>query len=133
MNRSRLSPPAAAVITMCLALAACSGPSAGGSASASAAGSDAGATGGDQVRIEFSAFDPGELTVPVGTEVVFVNVDSFPHTVTHGTDGEAVEDPYVDEEIGGGAEVSVIFDEAGTYDITCRIHPAMQMTVTVEG
>ena len=29
--------------------------------------------------------------------------------------------------------MSVTFDEPGTYDITCEIHPSMQMTVIVEG
>jgi plastocyanin len=86
-----------------------------------------------RVRIDGSAFDPEELTVLVGTEVLFVNADGFAHTVTEGTDGQAVDDPIVDEEIAQNGTVSVTFDEAGTYDITCEIHPTMQMTVTVEG
>jgi plastocyanin len=53
--------------------------------------------------------------------------------VTEGTDGDVVDDPIVDEEIGGGGEVRVTFDEAGTFDITCEIHPTMQTTITVEG
>jgi len=28
--------------------------------------------------------------------------------------------------------VRVTFDEPGTYEITCKIHPSMQMTITVE-
>ena len=42
-----------------------------------------------------------------------------------------INDPIVDEE--GGSDVSVTFDEAGTYNITCKIHPSMNMTITVEG
>jgi plastocyanin len=53
--------------------------------------------------------------------------------VSEGTDGDVVDDPIVDEEIAAGGEVRVTFDEAGTYDITCEIHPDMQMTITVEG
>jgi plastocyanin len=86
-----------------------------------------------RVRIVGSAFDPAELTVPVGTEVTWVNADSFAHTVSEGTDGQTVDDPIVDEEIAQNGSVSVTFDEPGTYDITCGIHPSMQMTVTVEG
>jgi plastocyanin len=86
-----------------------------------------------RVRIDGSAFDPEELTVAVGTEVSFVNADSFAHTVTEGTDGQAVDDPIVDEEIAQNGSVSVTFDEPGTYEITCEIHPSMHMTVTVEG
>ncbi|MGZ8513018.1 MAG: cupredoxin domain-containing protein [Candidatus Limnocylindria bacterium] len=39
----------------------------------------------------------------------------------------------VDDEITGRGEVRVTFDEAGTYEITCEIHPSMQVTITVEG
>ena len=96
------------------------------------ASEDAGAAE-ERVRIVGSAFDPAELTVPVGTEVTWVNADSFAHTVTEGTDGQAAEDPIVDEDIDQNGSVSVTFDEAGTYEITCEFHPSMQMTVTVEG
>lgn len=102
-------------------------------ASEEAEASDEAEPGETRVRIDGSAFDPEEVTVPVGTEIVFVNADGFEHTVTEGTDGQAVDDPIVDEEIAQNGTVSVIFDEAGTYDITCEIHPSMHMTVTVEG
>jgi plastocyanin len=87
----------------------------------------------ERVRIDASNFDPEELTVAAGTEVQFVNADSFGHTVTEGTDGQAVDDPIVDEEIAQNGTVSVTFEEPGTYDITCKIHPSMNMTITVEG
>jgi plastocyanin len=86
-----------------------------------------------RVRIRNSAYDPTELTVPAGTEVTFLNADGFEHTVTEGTDGEAVDDPIVDEEIEQNGSVSVTFDESGTYNITCKIHSSMNMTITVEG
>jgi plastocyanin len=86
-----------------------------------------------RVTIDGSAFDPAELTVAAGTEVNWENADSFAHTVTEGTDGQAVGDPIVDEEIAQDGTVSVTFDEPGTYEITCEIHPSMHMTVTVEG
>ena len=87
----------------------------------------------ERVRIDGSVFDPAELTIAVGTEVTFLNADGFDHTVTEGTGGQAVDDPIVDEEIAQNGSVSVTFDEPGTYDITCRIHPSMQMTIVVEG
>lgn len=86
-----------------------------------------------EVRIAEPDFVPELLTVAVGTEVTWVNDDSYEHTVTEGTDGDAVDDPIVDEPIAAGATLSVTFDEPGTYDITCQIHPTMQMTVVVEG
>ena len=99
-----------------------------------AAPSESEATASEEsVRIDGSQFDPSELTIAVGTEVVFTNADGFAHTVTEGTDGQAVDDPIVDEEIEQNGSVSVTFDEPGTYEITCKIHPSMQMTITVEG
>ena len=87
----------------------------------------------ERVRIDGSVFEPAQLTIAAGTEVTFLNADGFGHTVTEGTGGQAVEDPIVDEEIAQNGSVSVTFDEPGTYDITCRIHPSMQMTIVVEG
>ncbi|HET6648848.1 MAG TPA: cupredoxin domain-containing protein [Candidatus Limnocylindria bacterium] len=86
-----------------------------------------------RVRLESSNFDPSELTIPAGTTVLFLNADSYTHTVTEGTGGQAVDDPIVDREIAQNRSVRVTFDEPGTYDITCEIHPSMQLTVTVEG
>ena len=95
--------------------------------------SDEPAAAEERVRIDGSAYDPEELTIAVGTEVTWVNADNFEHTVTEGTDGVAVEDPIVDEEVAQNGTVSVTFDEPGTYQFTCRIHPSMQMTIVVEG
>ena len=88
---------------------------------------------GAEVQLQMSSFAPGLLTVQAGDEVTFINNSGLPHTVTHGTSGRAVEDPAFDEPIGDGATVTITFDEPGTYDITCKIHPEMQMSITVEG
>jgi plastocyanin len=85
-----------------------------------------------RVRLESSNFDPSELTITAGTTVLFLNADSYTHTVTEGTGGQAVDDPIVDREIAENRSVRVTFDEPGTYDITCKIHPSMQLTITVE-
>ena len=85
-----------------------------------------------RVRLESSNFDPTELTIAAGTTVLFLNADSYAHTVTEGSGGQAVDDPIVDREIAQNRSVRVTFDEPGTYEITCEIHPSMQMTITVE-
>lgn len=136
----------ALVAGLVLVLAACGGttpepaasvadePSPAESAAASETAAPSDATGGEEtVRLSDFAFDPGELTIAAGTEVSFVNADSAPHTVTEGTDGAAVDDPIIDEELEQDGSTSFTFDEPGTYDITCRFHPSMQMTITVEG
>lgn len=130
MHRSR----PLAILFLALLLAACSGSAAssapaadGGDGGADA--SDGGSAAGETVSLAGFAFSPSELTISAGTTVTFT--DTANHTVTEGTDGEAVDDPIVDEE--GGSDVEVTFDEPGTYNITCKIHPDMNMTVTVEG
>lgn len=87
----------------------------------------------EEVRIVSSNYTPDTLTIPVGTQVVFVNEDSFAHTVTEGTDGQAADGAFVDATVVANEEVTVTFDESGTFPITCRFHPAMQMEIVVEG
>jgi plastocyanin len=125
MPRSRMATLPALLAILALILAAC-----GSSTESSAAdnGDDGGATGGETVSMANTTFTPSTLTVAAGTTVTFT--DTSGHTVTEGTDGVAAEDPIVDEE--GGSDVPVTFDEPGTYNITCKIHPTMNMTITVE-
>ena len=86
-----------------------------------------------QVLMDLSSFDPAELTIAVGTKVTFVNDAPFEHTVTEGTGGRAVEDPIIDDVVAVDGSTDHTFDAPGVYDITCRIHPTMQLTITVEG
>ena len=101
-------------------------------APASAAASEAGSED-VRVTLENFAFDPTELTIPAGTQVTFLNSDSTAHTVTEGTDGEAVDGAFIDDEIAANQATRFTFDEPGTYQITCLFHPTMNLTVTVEG
>ena len=135
MHRSRPATLATLLVALMLMLAACGGGAAssapaddGGGAAASEPADDGGAAG-ETVSLSGGAFAPSTLTIPAGTTVTFT--DTTGHTVTEGSDGQAVDDPIVDE--SGGADVVVTFDEAGSYNITCKIHPSMQMTVIVEG
>jgi plastocyanin len=109
-----------------LILAAC-----GSSTESSAAdnGGDGGASAGETVSMANTTFTPSTLTIAAGTTVTFT--DTAGHTVTEGTDGVAVDNPIVDED--GGSDVEVTFPDAGTFNITCKIHPSMNMTITVEG
>ena len=125
MQRSRPATLAAMLVALMLTLAACGG----GAASSVPADDGGGGDAGETVSLSGGAFAPSNLTIPAGTTVTFT--DTSGHTVTEGSDGQAVADPIVDE--SGGADVVVTFDEAGTYDITCKIHPSMNMTITVEG
>ena len=86
-----------------------------------------------QVTLGMNSFSPAILPIAAGTEVTFSNDSGLPHTVTHGTGGQPVDDPAFDQPISDGGTVTITFDEPGTYEVTCKIHPEMQMTVIVEG
>ena len=73
------------------------------------------------------AFDPPAITIPTGTTVAWTNDDAPPHTVTS-TDG-AFDSGILDP----GGSFSFTFNEPGTFDYICQLHPQMQGTVTAEG
>lgn len=77
------------------------------------------------IRIKNFAFDPASITVKVGSTVRWVNQDSVPHRIlfTDGADSNV---------LAGMQSWSRKFDQAGTYDYACTIHPTMQGTVIVE-
>jgi len=126
MRRSRTTIFASALFALTLVLAACSSD---GGASSEPTDGGGGGGGGETVSMANTQFTPSTLTIQAGTTVTFT--DTSGHTVTEGTDGQPVDDPIVDEQ--GGSDIDVTFDEPGTYNITCKIHPSMNMTITVEG
>lgn len=123
------------LVALALVLTACDGataPDLNGDEDGTPAGTPGGAGAGAEVTIDDLAFGQQEITVSPGTTVVWINDDSVGHTVTHGEDGQPANDAAFDEPIGVGEEVSHTFDEPGTYQVTCTIHPQMNMTVIVE-
>lgn len=111
------------VVLLLGSLAACS-------PSASSAPSGAGNT--HTVTITGTSFGD-DFTISAGSFVVFVNNAGRTHTVTNGVDGVPNDDPLFDIELEDGATSEPIeFTEPGTYDVTCKIHPSMQLTITVE-
>lgn len=108
---------------------ASAGASAGASASVQPGPSASGA--GSTVTIANLAFGP-DLTVPVGTPVTFVNNDTVLHTATNGTNGTPASGSLFDLQLPVGATGSYTFTAAGIYAVTCTVHPAMNMTITVQ-
>lgn len=73
------------------------------------------------------AFSQDKLTVKVGDSVNFRNDDSFFHNVFSLSDASMFD-------LGSypqGESKSVTFDQAGTVEVECAIHPSMQMVVEV--
>lgn len=94
---------------------------------------DMGASG-ETVEVEITnfAFSPADVTVSPGTEVVFTNLDSAPHTVTAGSDAAPMPEVFDSGLLEQGESFSFVFDEAGTFAYFCERHPPMEATVTVE-
>jgi amicyanin len=72
-----------------------------------------------EVKIENLTFSPVELTVPVGTTVTWVNKDEVPHNVVD--KNKAFRSKLFETD----GSFSFTFDNAGTYDYVCGVHPQM--------
>ena len=105
----------------------------GGSESSGGSGSSSTGEGGTATVMMMGYEFSEDITVAAGTVVTFLNHDGGAHTVTEGTDGVAAADAEFDEEVAAGGSVDVTFDEPGTYNVTCLIHPTMNLVITVEG
>lgn len=78
-----------------------------------------------QKGLQFSVED---LSLAKGQVVTFVNDDRTAHNITVSGEGMSLN--------GGlqqpGADFKVPFAKAGTYTVSCGIHPKMKMTITVQ-
>lgn len=69
-------------------------------------------------------FRPAEITVPRGETIVFTNEDSYIHQVY-------VPGMFESAERAPGENVNQAFTISGTFQVRCRIHPTMKLTVRV--
>jgi plastocyanin len=131
---SRRSALLVATVSLGLVLAACSTNTASSTAAtqSTAASQSAAAAGGTVVKLSGFKFDPATLTIKVGTKVTFQNMDGVDHTVTNGKDGTPEASALFDMSAPAGASVDFTFTTAGTFNVTCKIHHAMNMTITVQ-
>jgi plastocyanin len=100
---------------------------AGGGGGDDGGGGGGGGGGGAEVSMEGIAFNPAEVTVGVGDTVTWTNNDSVGHDVT--ADSFSSGDP---GGLSGGDTFEQTFDEAGTFDYVCTVHPGMEGSVVVE-
>jgi plastocyanin len=71
------------------------------------------------------AYSPDSLDVTVGTTVTWTNTDSVSHTSTSNASG------WNSGTLGPGRTFSFVFQNAGTFQYHCSIHPGMVGTVVV--
>ena len=79
-----------------------------------------------RVTIDNFTFSPAEVSVPVGTTLVWVNHDDVPHTVVELS--RQFSSPALDTDV----QYVHAFTAAGTYDYVCGIHPHMTGRVAVK-
>jgi plastocyanin len=94
---------------------------------------------GNIAEMTASAFAQQSVTIPAGSAVHFVDdVDGATHQLCLGTNGEChstANGPVLLRSPGmsmrAGQSKDVVFPAAGTYAVTCTIHPQMKLTITV--
>jgi plastocyanin len=78
-----------------------------------------------KVSIANFAFAPAEITIAPGESVTWTNDDGAPHGLEY-NDGAPGTDVLLP-----GASFTRRFDQSGTYDYSCSIHPYMTGRVVV--
>jgi len=78
------------------------------------------------ITISNFAFTPAEVTVTVGTKVIFRNGDDTVHSVV--ADDGGFHSPALDS----GHEFAFTFVRAGTFSFHCGLHPFMQGKIIVK-
>lgn len=79
------------------------------------------------VMIDNFSFSPAEVTVAVGTRIIFTNRDDIPHTVTDSAQPRMFKSPAMDT----GESFAFTFEKPGTTRYFCSLHPHMMGSVVV--
>lgn len=134
MQGTRWTTLIAGLFTMALVLAACGGDdggndggttgATGATTGATGATSETGAGGAKEIFIQDFRFQPGTLEISGPTEVTITNNDTAPHTFT-------LDDKSIDEELEGGATITVTLDLSESTGYFCVLHPDMTGTIEV--
>jgi len=74
---------------------------------------------------------PYSITISVGDTVIWNNPDSAAHTVTSGTMSDGHDGMFDSSLFMSGSTFEFTFDESGTYDYFCMVHPWMTGKVVV--
>ena len=74
---------------------------------------------------------PASVTINAGDTVEWINSDTAAHTVTGGSPAEGPSGVFDSSLILGGAQYSYTFEEAGSFNYFCMVHPWMVGNVQV--
>jgi len=88
--------------------------------------------GGPNCQDTNECWIPNTVTIAVGEQVTWSNTDTAAHTVTSGTAADGPDGTFDSGLWLGGDTFSWTFDEAGTVDYFCIVHPWMAGIVIVQ-
>jgi len=74
---------------------------------------------------------PADITINAGDTVEWINVDTAAHTVTGGSPADGPSGVFDSSLVMADAVYAFTFDDAGSYDYFCMVHPWMVGSVTV--
>lgn len=116
------TPPPASASAPASPVASASG-SAGGAACETA---PVGAAATVEVTISDFSYEPEPVTASVSDVIAWTNEDSAPHTASL-TDGSCGT-----ENLAQGSTGALVFNEPGTYEYQCNLHPQQMTGFTIE-
>ena len=76
-------------------------------------------------------WSPADITINAGDTVHWMNVDTAAHTVTGGSPADGPSGVFDSSLVMIDATYEFTFDDAGSYDYFCMVHPWMVGSVTV--
>lgn len=79
---------------------------------------------GSSISIQNFAFSPKTLTISKGVAVNWTNNDSAPHQIKSDTFDSKI--------LNKGETFSFTFENVGTFDYSCAIHPSMTGKIIVQ-
>lgn len=82
--------------------------------------------GEQAVAISNFSFQPKDVTIPVGTTIVWTNQDTAPHAIL------ADDGSFSSESLTMNSIHRRVFTTPGSFPYHCSIHPTMHGTITVK-
>jgi len=76
-------------------------------------------------------WSPADITINAGDTVHWMNVDTAAHTVTGGSPADGPSGVFDSSLVMADATYEFTFDEAGSYDYFCMVHPWMVGSISV--
>ncbi len=78
-----------------------------------------------------SCWSPADISINAGDTVHWMNVDTAAHTVTGGSPADGPSGVFDSSLVMADAVYAFTFDEAGSYDYFCMVHPWMVGSISV--